>query len=84
MIAPLVELDFFVEREKFTINASAQETIFSEFLKLFLKLALAPTYHWREDHHTFAFRQRQHVLHDLLDALPRNLRAADLAVRLSD
>ena len=81
VISSFVEPNLFVERQQFAIDTRADETFFRELLELFLELAFAAANDRREHHHAFAFGQSEHVLHDLIDALSRDRRAADVTVR---
>ena len=78
VVAPLVELDLFVERDQLAVNARAQEAVLAELLQLLLELALAAAHDGREHHHALAFGQREDAVDDLLDRLARDGRAADV------
>ena len=56
VVAPLIELNLFVERQQFAVDARAEEAVFSQLLKLLLELALAAADDGGEHHHALAFR----------------------------
>src|SRR5437660_6453950 len=84
VIAALVELDLFVERKQLAVNSGAKKPVVRQFFQLFFEFAFAAADDRRHDHYALVLRQRQHVQHDLFDALTRNRRVADGAVRLAN
>src|SRR5687768_12055848 len=83
MVAPLIELDLFVQREKLSVNPSAQKAVLRELLEIFLKLAFAASHDRGEDHHALTLREREDVLDDLLDALASDLCSTDLTMGMA-
>src|SRR6185369_7650347 len=84
VISSFVETNLFVERQQLAVDTRAQKTFLREFLQFFLKLTFATTNNRRERHHAFAFRQREHVLNNLIDTLPRDRSTANMTMRNAD
>src|ERR1039457_1934226 len=66
------------------IDPRPHESLARQLLQVLLVLALAPAHHRRQHHNAVVRPQRQHVLQDLLGGLPRDLVAAQRAVRRAD
>ena len=84
MVAALVQANLLIKRTQLAVNPRPNETIARELGNLFLEFAFPAAHDRRENHHPFAFRQRQHALQDLIDALACDGLAALWAMRLSD
>src|SRR6266550_8219569 len=69
MIAALIETYFFIERAELTVDARADESVASQFGQLLFEFSFAAANNRGQDHHSLAFRQREHVMQNLLDAL---------------
>ena len=80
MISSFIEPDLFIERKQFAVDARAQKAFLGEFLEFFFEFPFTTTNDRRQHHDALAFRQAEHVLHDLINALARDRRAADMAM----
>ena len=84
MIAPLVQLDLFIQRQQLTVDASTQEPILRKFLQFLLEFTLTTAHDRRQDHYPLTFREPEHILNNLFDTLSRDNCAALVTVRLAD
>src|SRR5215831_10174812 len=84
MVAAFVEANLFVERTQVAVDTRANESVAGQLGNLFLEFAFSSAHDGREDHHAFAFGQRQDTLQNLIDALAGNRPAALRTVGLSD
>ena len=80
----LVEDDLLFEQAHLAVDLDAGEAVGPQLLEHVAKLALAVAHDRRVHGEPRPLRQRQDLLHDLVEALPRDLPAADRAVRPAD
>ena len=84
MLDLLFERELLLERAKLAVKQNPRETLRSQLLEQLPVLALAAAHDRREHHETRALGQLEHLVGDLLDRLPGDPRAADVAVRHAD
>ena len=85
VLVALVELDLLVEHPQLAVDQRARVAVAAQLLEDLAVLALAAADDRREHHEPPALRDLvEHPVDDLLDRLPLDRRAADVAVRLAD
>src|SRR5258705_806320 len=84
MIPSPIEPDLFVQRQEFSVDSCAQESILGQLFEFFLEFAFSTPDDWGQDHHSFAFRQPKDVLDNLIYALASDCRATNMAMRYSN
>ncbi len=80
----LVEDDLLLEQAHLAVDLDAREAVGSQLLEHVAELALAVAHDRRVHREPRPLGQRQDLLHDLVEALPRDRPAADRAVRPAD
>jgi hypothetical protein len=80
----LVELDRVLEQAQLAVDLHARVAVGAQLLEDLAVLALAPAHDRRHDHEARALVELHDLVDDLLDGLPGDRRAADVAVRPAD
>ena len=80
----LVEDDLVLEQPLLAVDLDAREAVATELLEHVAELALAVAHDRRVDGEARALGEREDLLDDLVEALPRDRAPADRAVRPSD
>ena len=80
----LVEDDLVLEQPLLAVDLDAREAVATELLEHVAELALAVAHDRRVDGEPRSLGQREDLLDDLVEALPRDRAAADRAVRPAD
>ncbi len=84
MITPFIQANLFIQRAEFAIDARPDESILGQLCQLFLEFTFTAANDGRQDHDALAFGQREYTLQNLIDTLPRDRRAAAIAMRLAN